>query len=114
MGCVCSPAPRAETCIVVTCTAGPGTMAMIISSSSKIHTFRPDYAEWVLWLAPIMIALLLGALFFICLRSANRLVKFMGHDGIDAISRIMGSLLVCMGVQLVIDGIQDVIEIPLL
>jgi multiple antibiotic resistance protein len=88
-------------------TAGPGTMAMIISTSSKVDSVRLQYVEWVIWLAPLMIAVLLGALFFVCLRSADRLVKIIGHDGIDAVSRVMGFLLVCMGVQLVINGVQE-------
>jgi len=91
-------------------TAGPGTIAMIISASSKTADLRTHYAEWVLLAGPVIIALLLGALFYICLRSADRLVKFLGHDGIDAISRIMGFLLVCMGVQLVIDGVLDIVQ----
>jgi multiple antibiotic resistance protein len=94
-------------------TAGPGTMAMIISTSSRVDSIRNQYPEWVLWLAPPVIAVLLGLLFFVCLRSANKLVKIVGHDGIDAISRVMGFLLVCMGVQLVINGIQELVKPPL-
>lgn len=91
-------------------TAGPGTIAMIISASSKISSIQPHPPEWVLVVAPIIVAVLLGALFYICLRSADRLVRFLGHDGIDAISRIMGFLLVCMGVQLVIDGVLEIVQ----
>lgn len=89
-------------------TTGPGTMAMIISTSSKVSGARAEYAEWVLWLAPIIVAVLMSALFYVCLRSADRLVRFIGHDGVDAISRVMGFLLVCMGVQLVINGIHEI------
>lgn len=90
-------------------TTGPGTMAMIISTSSKVSGARSEYAEWVLWLAPVIVALLMSALFYVCLRSADRLVRFIGHDGVDAISRVMGFLLVCMGVQLVINGIHEIV-----
>lgn len=90
-------------------TAGPGTMAMIISSSSRLDSVRAHYAEWVIWVAPVIIAAILGVLFFVCMRSAYRLVKIVGHDGIDAISRVMGFLLVCMGVQLVINGIEEIV-----
>lgn len=91
-------------------TAGPGTIAMIISTSSKMGSLRADHPEWVLVVAPIIIALLLGALFYVCLRWADRLATFLGHEGVDAISRIMGFLLVCMGVQLVIDGVLALIK----
>lgn len=91
-------------------TAGPGTIAMIISAASKTTSLQAHNAEWVLIAAPIIIALFFGALFYVCLRSADRLASLVGHAGIDAISRIMGFLLVCMGVQLVIDGILEIVR----
>lgn len=91
-------------------TAGPGTIAMIISAASKTSSLQAHNAEWVLIAAPIIIALFFGALFYICLRSADRFASLIGHAGIDAISRIMGFLLVCMGVQLVIDGILEIVR----
>jgi len=89
-------------------TAGPGTIAMIISAASKTTSLQAHHADWVLVAAPIIIAVFFGALFYVCLRSADRLASFLGHSGIDAISRIMGFLLVCMGVQLVIDGVLEI------
>lgn len=91
-------------------TAGPGTIAMIISAASKTTSLQAHNAEWVLIAAPIIIALFFGALFYVCLRSAERLASLIGHAGIDAISRIMGFLLVCMGVQLVIDGVLEIVR----
>src|SRR5690606_26954186 len=91
-------------------TAGPGTIAMIISAASKTSSLQAHNAEWVLVAAPIIIALFFGALFYVCLGSADRLAGLIGHAGIDAISRIMGFLLVCMGVQLVIDGILEIVH----
>jgi len=88
-------------------TVGPGTMALVISASSKMAGMRDQYAEWVLWTVPVILALLIGLLFFICLRSSLSIVKLIGHNGVDAISRIMGFLLVCMAVQLVLEGGQQ-------
>lgn len=34
-------------------------------------------------------------------------MKFFGKSGIDTISRLMGFLLVCMGVQFIITGIGE-------
>ena len=36
-------------------------------------------------------------------------MKIVGTGGVDAISRIMGFLLVCMGSQFIINGIKEVI-----
>lgn len=91
-------------------TAGPGTIAMIMSAASRIKAAEHHYEHWVLWVVPVVIALLLGLLFYVCLQSADKIVAFIGEDGVNAISRIMGFLLVCMGVQFVIDGTISVIS----
>ncbi|AZY48517.1 MarC family NAAT transporter [Bordetella avium] len=89
-------------------TAGPGTIAMIVSATSTIHTDH-EYSRWVLEVTPILVFLLLGLLFWVCLRSAGRIVKIIGHDGVQAISRVMGFLLVCMGVQFIINGVLEIV-----
>ncbi len=37
-------------------------------------------------------------------------MKLVGKSGIEAISRLMGFLLVCMGVQFVINGVLEVVH----
>ena len=49
-------------------------------------------------------------LFWICLRSAGRIVAVIGQGGVEAISRIMGFLLVCMAVQFVINGVLEIVQ----
>ncbi|MFP3142451.1 MarC family protein, partial [Escherichia coli] len=36
--------------------------------------------------------------------------RVVGKDGIEALSRLMGLLLVCMGVQFIINGILEIIK----
>ena len=60
-------------------TAGPGTIAMIISSASTV-------------------------------RQSSTFMRLVGKGGIEAISRLMGFLLVCMGVQFIINGILEIIK----
>ncbi len=36
-------------------------------------------------------------------------MRLIGKGGIDAISRLMGFLLVCMGVQFVINGVLEIV-----
>jgi multiple antibiotic resistance protein len=47
-----------------------------------------------------------------CLRAAGLLNRLLGANGIAAMSRIMGFLMVCIGVQFVINGIQDLLHDP--
>lgn len=91
-------------------TAGPGTIAMIISGAASVDTaITPDYAPWIIAVTPVIVFALLGVFFWICLRSAGRIVAVIGQSGVEAISRVMGFLLVCMGVQFVINGVLEII-----
>jgi multiple antibiotic resistance protein len=88
-------------------TAGPGTIALIISNASVLHAEQG--LTLIHHLAVITVALLIAIIFWVCMRSAERVNRYLGESGIDAISRIMGFLLICMGVQFVINGIFELI-----
>ncbi len=45
-----------------------------------------------------------------CLRSSGAIMRLVGKGGIEAISRLMGFLLVCMGVQFIINGVLEIIS----
>ncbi|HAV1568868.1 TPA: MarC family NAAT transporter [Klebsiella michiganensis] len=88
-------------------TAGPGTIAMIISSASQIKS-GVDITPWVLTVAPVLTTLLVSLILWLCLRSSGFLMHMLGKSGIEAISRLMGFLLVCMGVQFIINGVLEI------
>lgn len=90
-------------------TAGPGTLAMVISSASTIR-HGVDFPNWVIIVAPPLIFLSIGVLLWISLRSAGGVMRVLGKGGIEAISRLMGFLLICMGVQFIINGILEIIS----
>ena len=46
-----------------------------------------------------------------CLRGATQIMRFLGKSGVDAFSRIMGFLLVCIGVQFVINGMHEILKL---
>lgn len=89
-------------------TAGPGTIAMIISGATTIPN-RGSSALWVLEVAPVLVFLIISVILWISLRSANLIMKVVGQSGIEAISRLMGFLLVCMGIQFGINGIIEIV-----
>lgn len=90
-------------------TAGPGTIALVISSASTLK-HGIDFPAWVILVAPPLIFLVISLIVWGCLRSAGGIIRVTGKSGIDAISRLMGFLLVCMGVQFVINGILEIIS----
>lgn len=90
-------------------TAGPGTIAMIISSAATIK-HSTLFPAWVLLTAPPLIFLLTSIVLWVCLRSSGIIMRATGESGVDAISRLMGFLLVCMGVQFAINGSIEIIQ----
>jgi len=91
-------------------TAGPGTIALIISNASTLHTDKG--LAFIDHVAVITVALLIALIFWACMRSAERVNLYLGQSGIDAISRVMGFLLICMGVQFGINGIFELMDRP--
>ena len=90
-------------------TAGPGTIAMIISSASTVRD-SATFPDWVLTVAPPLIFAIIGIIVWGSLRSSGAIMRWVGKGGIEAISRLMGFLLVCMGVQFIINGVLEIIK----
>lgn len=80
-------------------TAGPGTIAMIISSASTVRQ-SSTFADWVLMVAPPLIFLVAVILWEVYAALAQLCGWWV--RGIEAISRLMGFLLVCMGCSLLL------------
>ena len=89
-------------------TAGPGTIAMVVTIAASAGS-TTGIEPWVLKVVPVIVAILIGVLVWLCLSSADLIMRFLGRSGIEAISRLMGFLLVCMGVQFVINGILEIV-----
>jgi multiple antibiotic resistance protein len=89
-------------------TAGPGTIAMIISSASTVKE-GVNFSAWVVLVAPPLIFAAVALILWGSLRSSGAIMRMVGKGGIEAISRLMGFLLVCMGVQFIINGVLEII-----
>jgi multiple antibiotic resistance protein len=93
--------------LTMPCTTGPGTIAFIISAASTIHMRSYTYS---VHLAVVTVAILFALEFWICMSGATTIKRLLGVKGIDALARVMGFLLVCIGVQFAINGIQDLLQ----
>lgn len=96
--------------IAIPSTAGPGTIAMIISAASTINSGQISFPSYVIHISSILVPMLISLILWIGLRSAGSIMRLVGQHGIDAISRVMGFLLVCMGVQFIINGVIELIK----
>ncbi len=89
--------------------AGPGAIAMIISVAATLPS--PDLIpSWITLTAPLFSFLFMALLLWFSLRSATYIIRALGENGVNAISRLMGFLLICMGVQFCINGILEIVN----
>src|SRR5699024_9351794 len=89
-------------------TAGPGTIAMIISSASTVRQ-SSAVADLVVMVAPPLGYLLVAVCLWGGGRSSGSIMRLAGKGGVEAISRLMGVLLACMGMQFIISAIRALI-----
>lgn len=88
--------------------SGPGSIATIITISSSIDG-KHGYDK-VLAFTGVVIAIFITAVIsWLVLRSAGFMKKVLGISGVESLSKIMGFLLVCVGIQFIINGIKDLI-----
>ena len=83
--------------------SGPGSISLLIGLFAEHHD----------WQAKAVVALViafLGALVYFILNSAPYLYKLLGEAGLKALSRIMGFLVMAIGVQYVISGIVQLVS----
>jgi multiple antibiotic resistance protein len=85
--------------------SGPGSIAVVIGVSSTAQ--QSDHVIVNHFLVAIGIAIT-AVISFVVLKAATRLDRILGATGMNAIARIMGFLLICIGVQFVINGIVDI------
>jgi multiple antibiotic resistance protein len=85
--------------------SGPGSIAVTLGFTS-LATSPVDYV------AIIAGILVVAAITYLTLRLSGRIVKFIGPVGLGAMTKIMGFLIMCIGVQFVVNGILGIATDP--
>lgn len=86
--------------------AGPGSITVVLSAAGHIKGNHPE--DWrLIYLAVIVGMAITLALSFLVLRASSFMVRYLGPGGIDAMTRIFGFLLICIGMQFLLIGISD-------
>lgn len=83
--------------------SGPGAIAVVLSVSSDIE-------KWYGYIVVGVGILITAIISYWVLRGSARLTKFLGVNGLNIFTRIMGFLLICIAVQFMASGIFDFIE----
>jgi multiple antibiotic resistance protein len=86
--------------------SGPGSISVVIAMASEIGEIESVIHRF---LGYSLVTFGIGISAFICwlvLRASDKVVKFMGATGIDALTKVMGFFLICIGVEFVANGID--------
>ncbi len=87
--------------------SGPGAIAVVIGISTEIAELKVGMREAAAYGATVASILLTCVLIWITLRFSQLLSRWVGKDGMDVMSRLMGFVMVCIGVQLVGSGVRS-------
>lgn len=85
--------------------AGPGAISVTIGLTSLAKS-------WLDFVSIIIGILLVAALVYATLRASTKLVKVLGVNGLHAMTKIMGFLILCVGVQFIVNGVVEVAQSP--
>jgi len=85
--------------------SGPGSIAATIGLAS-LATHWLDYVAIVLGFAIVAIVS------YLTLSLAGRIVQLIGANGMSALTKIMGFLIFCIGIQFVVNGVINIATDP--
>ena len=80
--------------------SGPGSIAVTLGFTSLA-------THWVDYIAIILGILSVAAITYATLRLSGKIVTVIGVNGMNALSKIMGFLILCVGIQFVVNGVTD-------
>lgn len=84
--------------------AGPGTISLLITYNQEYPKLENIFI--------ILGAILLSAIcIYIILRSSFLIVKALGASGINALSRIIGFIVIAIGVEFIISAVESVFNV---
>ncbi len=85
--------------------SGPGSIAVTIGFTS-LSTHWHDYVAITLGIIVVAI------ISYVVLRLSERVVLVIGVNGMNALSKVMGFLILCIGIQFVVTGVLGIVADP--
>ena len=85
---------------------GPGTIAVVIGISTEIRELSGFGKEATAYAATVAAMFAVCVIEWLMLRSAHRITARLGQGGIEVLTRLMGFLLICVGVQFIASGVK--------
>jgi multiple antibiotic resistance protein len=91
--------------------SGPGTFAVVMSLSSQA-TAKQGWDRALDFLGVATGILIVAVVSWLALRGAERFNRVLGATGMEALTRLMGFLMICIGVQFIINGLMAIVADP--
>ncbi len=91
-------------------TVGPGSIAVALTLGSNIHE-ETHLQLIVSALAAVIGILLIGLAIFLCYRFSDELERLFGPSGTGIVIRLSAFILVCIGIQIIFNGLKDFYEV---
>jgi multiple antibiotic resistance protein len=85
--------------------SGPGSIAVTVGFTSLAQA-------WLDYVAIILGIVVVAAITYVTLRLSDRVVRVIGANGMNAVSKVMGFLILCIGVQFIVNGIIGIATDP--
>lgn len=85
--------------------SGPGSIAVTIGFTSLSTGFL-DYVAIIIGI------LCVAVIAYITLNLSGKIVQLVGANGMSALTKIMGFLILCIGVQFIVNGIVSILTSP--
>lgn len=85
--------------------SGPGSIALTIGFTSLAD-------RWLDYVAIILGIVVVAVISYVTLRLSGRMVRLIGANGTNALTKFMGFLLLCIGVQFIVNGAVSIAVDP--
>ena len=87
--------------------SGPGSIATVIGIATEIAELRTGGERALAYAATVGSIIATCFVIWLTLHSAQYVSRLIGRDGLNAATRMMGFLLICIGVQFIGSGIRS-------
>ncbi len=87
--------------------SGPGAIAVTLGFTSLA-------SDWTDYAAIILGILVVAGIIYSTLRVSGRIVQLIGITGMNALTKVMGFLILCIGIQFVVNGVLGIATDPAL
>jgi multiple antibiotic resistance protein len=89
---------------------GPGSMAFVLSYADQVGSPWDDWGKLLAYGLLLVAILLVAVVAFLALRSSGYLQRYLGSTGIVAMTKIMGFIVLSVGVQMLLNTAAQLID----